>query len=114
MFGDSVYEVLAVTNGKICALRAHVSRLKASLDAVGINLKESIDDISDLLIEAVRRSEKLTGLLYLQITRVICRYKRPVNFSDLLTASIRRSLISSIDSLRFMPTASRLAFNRDT
>ena len=69
MFGDSVYEVLAVTNGKICALRAHVSRLKASLDAVGINLKESIDDISDLLIEAVRRSEKLTGLLYLQITR---------------------------------------------
>ena len=44
MFGDSVYEVLAVTNGKICALRAHVSRLKASLDAVGINLKESIDD----------------------------------------------------------------------
>ena len=69
MFGDSVYEVLSVSNGKICALKAHLLRLKGSLDAVGIILKDSIQDIGDLLVEAVNRSERRTGLLYLQITR---------------------------------------------
>ena len=44
-------------------------RLKGSLDAVGIILKDSIQDIGDLLVEAVNRSERRTGLLYLQITR---------------------------------------------
>ena len=69
MFGDAVYEVLAVNHGKICAMEAHFVRLEASLKAIDINLGFPINDISDLLTEAVRRSEKLTGLLYLQITR---------------------------------------------
>lgn len=69
MFGDSVYEVFSVNDGKICALGAHLSRLKASLDAVDIDLKQSTEKLGDLLTEAVIKSGKATGLLYLQITR---------------------------------------------
>jgi D-alanine transaminase len=66
-FGDGVYEVIRVYQGKPFRIGAHLARLKQSLDGIEIPLPEPLDRI-----EAVCR--KLIGTLreaqiYIQITR---------------------------------------------
>ena len=78
MFGDGVYEVLAVYSGKIFLLEAHLTRLNRSLEA--IHLRSPYDDHawSSLLQLAVDKSGEEDGYLYLQITRGVQRIRSHV------------------------------------
>ena len=69
MFGDGVYELLAVYSGNIFLLEAHLARLKRSLEA--IHLRSPYDDEawSSLLKLAVDKACESNGYLYIQITR---------------------------------------------
>ena len=69
MFGDGIYEVMAVYDGHIFTLDQHLVRLNRSLDS--IRLPSPLDDAGwqALLQEAVDRAHENPAYLYLQVTR---------------------------------------------
>lgn len=69
-FGDGVYEVIRIYNGKLYLLNEHVDRLFRSLEAIRINIKQSKDEIITLLSELITRNNmKQDGFIYLQVSR---------------------------------------------
>ena len=69
MFGDGVYEVMAVYHGKTFLLEPHLDRLERSLGEVCIDSPHSRDEWRQLLARAVEQSGEQTAYLYLQVTR---------------------------------------------
>ena len=69
MFGDAVYEVMAVYDGKIFLLEAHLERLKRSLEEIRLDSPFNDAQWTTLLLEAIDRSGETEGLLYMQVTR---------------------------------------------
>jgi D-alanine transaminase len=69
LFGDGVYEVIPVYDGRPLRLEQHLQRLQDSLD--GIRLKNPLDVTHwrALIAELIQRSGAGNQLLYLQITR---------------------------------------------
>ncbi len=69
MFGDGLYEVMAVYGHQVFTLDQHITRLHRSLDA--IRIKSPHDDAGwrDLILEAVERGNESPAYLYLQVTR---------------------------------------------
>ncbi|MEI3612547.1 D-amino-acid transaminase [Pseudogracilibacillus sp. SO30301A] len=69
-FGDGVYEVIRIYNGKLYLLNEHVDRLFRSLDAIRIEIKQSKDEITTLLSELISRNNmEQDGFIYLQVSR---------------------------------------------
>jgi D-alanine transaminase len=68
-FGDGVYEVFRVYNGKLFAKEAHFQRLQRTVEAVKLRLPYSIVEL-EAHLEALLYEEKITeGTVYVQITR---------------------------------------------
>ena len=82
MFGDGIYEVMAIYDYKIFTLDLHIQRLARSLAA--IRLKSPFEDAHWrlLLEEAARRGEEKTAYLYLQVTRGVASPRSHVYPSD--------------------------------
>ncbi len=68
-FADAVYEVLRVYDGRVFALAAHLERLFASLMAIDLHHHFTAETLHSIVDEAVRRSELVEAVVYLQITR---------------------------------------------
>ncbi|HUW98876.1 MAG TPA: aminotransferase class IV [Acidiferrobacter sp.] len=69
VFGDSIYEVIPVYGYRPFRVAAHITRLKASLAAVGMDaqpLKLEWDDLFNRLAETMTSAD---GSIYLQISR---------------------------------------------
>ena len=69
MFGDGVYEVIPVYNGKPFALSRHLKRLDNSLMEVDIPSPKADADWAALIDEAIQRSGETTASVYIQVTR---------------------------------------------
>lgn len=69
LFGDAVYEVMAVYDGRIFRLADHVVRLENSLHALGIKPEMDASGWRSLFEEAVERSDEKDAYLYVQVTR---------------------------------------------
>ena len=69
MFGDAVYEVMAVYGRKIFMLEAHLARLNQSLDAIRLSSPHDDQTWAALLAAAVDQGGEADGYLYLQVTR---------------------------------------------
>ena len=69
MFGDGIYEVMAVYDGKVFALEDHLVRLKRSLEAVRLESPHTDDQWRSIINEAVKRGCETPAYLYLQVTR---------------------------------------------
>jgi len=69
LFGDGVYEGLAIYHGQVFELDAHLVRLRQSL--ASIQLDPGVSDVwlQQLMEEGIRRSGLVTASCYLQITR---------------------------------------------
>lgn len=70
LFGESVYEVLPITSGRVRARAAHLERLRRSATAIGLSCDDTQDATAasswmDRLVAAEGVDE---GLLYLQLT----------------------------------------------
>jgi len=68
-FGDGIYEVLRIYNGRFYALEKHMSRLERSLEVVRIPLPYPMERLARMLEELRTASGVREGSLYLQITR---------------------------------------------
>jgi D-alanine transaminase len=69
LFGDGIYEVSAVINGRLVDAEPHLARLERSLEAVRIANPYSRADWTGLMEELMRRNGVVEGLVYLQVTR---------------------------------------------
>jgi D-alanine transaminase len=83
IFGDGVYEVVPLYNGKPFEWDAHLARLKRSLAAV--QLRNPLDDAgwAELVAQLSARNERVQGnnqFIYWQITRGVA--KRDQGFPD--------------------------------
>lgn len=69
LFGDGIYEVVSVLNGKLLDVPPHLARMDSSLQAVAMRAPLSHDEIIAMLKELRLRNNLDEGLLYFQITR---------------------------------------------
>jgi D-alanine transaminase len=69
LFADSVYEVVAIVDGKIADFEWHFARLERSLNEIGIVLPFESDALLAIWRELVARNDLLHGTVYLQVTR---------------------------------------------
>jgi len=69
VFGDGIYEVFRIYNGKLYETEAHMQRLLRSAQGVMIELPYAPDALLQRLQELLQRSNIQDGILYMQITR---------------------------------------------
>jgi D-alanine transaminase len=69
LFGDGIYEVIPVYNGKLFRLAQHLGRLQNSLDGVRIGNPLSDTEWTEVLTELVARNADSEQAVYLQVTR---------------------------------------------
>jgi len=68
-FGESLYEVIAVTAGEVRDLDAHVARMRHCAEEIGLGAGVPADEEWQRLIGALRERDPLDeGLLYAQLT----------------------------------------------
>ena len=72
-FFDGVYEVCEVSGGRLVDERRHMERLQRSLAALRIRLPMTLNALSVVLHETIRRNRVDWGIVYLQITRGVAR-----------------------------------------
>jgi D-alanine transaminase len=68
-FGDGVYEVCQVFDGRLIDERRHMERLGRSLDEMQMTWPMTAAALGTVLREVVRRNHVDYGLVYLQVTR---------------------------------------------
>ncbi|WP_462411270.1 D-amino-acid transaminase [Neobacillus sp. Marseille-QA0830] len=68
-FGDGVYEVIRVYQGKLFTLEEHLARLERSLAEISIKPPYTIQELTEMLYELVEKNNLDTGIIYMQITR---------------------------------------------
>lgn len=68
-FGDGVYEVIRVYNGKMFTATEHLNRFEKSLDSIGITLPYTKEYLTGLLEELIAKNNLQLGTIYMQITR---------------------------------------------
>jgi D-alanine transaminase len=72
-FGDGVYEVCEVREGRLIDQRRHLLRLRRSLDELAIRAPMSPKALGVVLREVVERNRLRYGIVYLQVTRGVAR-----------------------------------------
>lgn len=76
-FGDGVYEVIRVYNGKMFTEEEHLDRLWASAASIGIEIPYSKKELQEQLKLLIEKDQLLLGTVYLQFTRGISPRKHP-------------------------------------
>ena len=69
LFGDGVYEVTCVIDGRMVDNDLHLERLQRSLGETRIALPEPLARIREIQRELIRANDLREGLVYIQITR---------------------------------------------
>jgi D-alanine transaminase len=72
-FGDGVYEVCEVREGRLIDERRHLARLRRSLDELRIRAPMSPQALGVVLREVIARNRIGYGIVYLQVTRGVAR-----------------------------------------
>ncbi|QOR65119.1 D-amino-acid transaminase [Cytobacillus suaedae] len=70
-FGDGVYEVIRVYNGKPFLLKEHLDRLVKSAEAIMLELPYTPERIQEIVNEGLEKSGLKEAEIYMQITRGI-------------------------------------------
>ena len=68
-FGDGVYEVVSVYEGKIFRLEEHLQRFQYSAGQIGIELPMSLDVLTTNLNKLLEANQLVNGQIYFQVTR---------------------------------------------
>jgi D-alanine transaminase len=69
LFGDAIYEVVGVLDGKLIDFEAHMQRYQRSLGELNIPLPLNSDEILAAFRKLVELNQLEEGLIYMQVTR---------------------------------------------
>ncbi|HXF05220.1 MAG TPA: D-amino-acid transaminase [Blastocatellia bacterium] len=91
-FGDGIYEVIRVYQGKPFAFEDHLQRLQRSADAIELTLPYSLDALRDVGYELIERTQLGDAELYLQVTRGVAprAHLFPSDATPTVVMTIRR------------------------
>jgi D-alanine transaminase len=92
-FGDGVYEVIAVMDGRLVDEERHLRRLNRSLTELRINPPMCNAALKIVLREVVRRNGVENGIVYLQVTRGVAprEHAFPKSAKPVLVITSRRA-----------------------
>ncbi|OEF99618.1 D-amino-acid transaminase [Vulcanibacillus modesticaldus] len=87
-FGDGIYEVIRVYDGKIFRLDQHLLRLERSAKEIKLVLPMSIQEIKEKITKLIAINNLSTGIVYFQVTRGVAprEHSFPNNRVSVLTA----------------------------
>lgn len=69
-FGDGIYEVIRLYDGKFFTLDEHLTRLYRSLKEIRVDIAWSQEEVKEILINLVKKNDfQKDGQVYLQISR---------------------------------------------
>src|SRR5262245_8071807 len=72
-FADGVYEVARVYGGRCFALMPHIDRLERSAAGIKLGLSMSKPELGEQIERLVERSGVRDGIVYIQLTRGVCK-----------------------------------------
>ncbi|KMY51307.1 D-amino-acid transaminase [Peribacillus loiseleuriae] len=81
-FGDGVYEVIRVYNGKLFTSEMHLTRLIESANKISIKIPYTVEEIEAQLKELVAENEIAFGTVYMQFTRGVSPRNHPFPSTD--------------------------------
>ncbi len=87
LFGDAVYEVIPVYNGRPFRLRQHLDRLQRSLAGIRMAPPLSHEDWAEVCARLVERNQAVNAHIYMQISRG-AEFDRNHAFSDQLEPTL--------------------------
>jgi D-alanine transaminase len=99
LFGDSVYEVFHVHDGRLWAAERHYRRLGRSLEAIGLNA--DLEAIRGWVDETLRQSRLAEAMVYLHVTRGVA----PRNHA--FPPDLKPTVVITVRPLVAMPEAER-------
>ncbi|WP_139489391.1 D-amino-acid transaminase [Brevibacillus dissolubilis] len=93
-FGDGIYEVARIYQGKIYQWKEHLERLNRSATEIGMKLPWSEDELLDIVQELMKKNlptQDVDAVLYIQITRGVepRNFNYSQNIKPILTAFVR-------------------------
>jgi D-alanine transaminase len=68
-FGDGVYEVIRVYNGKMFLAKEHFERFEKSAESIGISLQYTAEILTVMLEGLIVKNNLQLGIVYMQLTR---------------------------------------------
>jgi D-alanine transaminase len=68
-FGDGVYEVIRIYNGKMFTIDEHLKRFVKSAESIGISIPFTTLQLSQMLDELLIKNKLVSGNIYMQVTR---------------------------------------------
>jgi D-alanine transaminase len=96
-FGDGVYEVVRVYEGRPFALEPHLLRLRQSLNGIELDLAMSDQELAAVARELIGRSGLREAELYIQVTRGAARRYH------LFPADVPPTVVMTIRQVRAIP-----------
>lgn len=102
LFGDGVYEVTAVLDGKLVDAEPHMERLDRSLRELDMAWPCTKDELIEVHKELVRRNDLKEGGVYMQVTRGVA--ERDFSYPDPAVPSVL-TVFTQARPLRASPTA---------
>ncbi|WP_273126151.1 D-amino-acid transaminase [Metabacillus sp. HB246100] len=72
-FGDGVYEVIRVYNGKLFTAEEHLKRFVKSANEIKINVPYQVGEMQEKINELIHTTSLSTGIVYLQLTRGVSK-----------------------------------------
>lgn len=102
LFGDAVYEVVRVVNGRCFALSYHQDRLYRSMREMDIPVKMTPDDLTELHEILIEQSEIKDGYIYVQISRGVAPRRHAYDRATLepqMLMSIRTLDMEAVNAL---------------
>lgn len=68
-FGDGVYEVIRVYNGKMFTAKEHLKRLQESAEKISIQIPYQPSELEEMLQGLIEKNKLTNGIIYMQFTR---------------------------------------------
>lgn len=69
LFGDGIYEVTSVLDGKLIDSDLHMARLERSVGEIGMRLPVTTGEIVEAERRLIEKNALVEGMIYLQVTR---------------------------------------------
>lgn len=87
-FGDGIYEVVRIYNGKPFYLQEHLARFERSAKEIMLNLSLSLEELEKRLLELIDLNNLNNGIVYVQATRGVAPriHSFPNNTTSTITA----------------------------
>lgn len=94
-FGDGVYEVIRIYNGKLFTADEHLERLFKSATSIQIDLTYSIGKIKTLLSQLINENNVTMGIVYIQVSRGVSPRKH--SYSSIQTPPVFIAYTSELE-----------------